>query len=221
MQRWLRNNGLAIAMFGLFAIFLFAHCVTGQHAFNQEQRDHQQPPIGYGAYVRSGDFVESVFENWESEFFQMGGYVLLTVFLFKKGSSESKDPDGDESVDEDPRTAQERPDIPWPVRRGGVALALYEHSLSIAFLLLFAGSFILHALGGARVYSEEQVAHGGDPVSTLAFVRTATFWFQSFQNWQSEFLAVGALVVLSVFLRERGSPESKSVAASYQETGTS
>jgi hypothetical protein len=106
-------------------------------------------------------------------------------------------------------------------RCGGAALALYEHSLTIALLLLFAASFALHAMGGAREFSQEELAHGGQAVSTLEFMRTARFWFESFQNWQSEFLAVAALAVLSVFLRQRGSPESKPVAAAHAETGTS
>jgi hypothetical protein len=105
------------------------------------------------------------------------------------------------------------------VRRGGIALKLYEHSLSIALLLLFAVSFVLHAVGGAAEYSEEQLAHGGAAVSTLAYIGTSRFWFESFQNWQSEFLAVGALFVLTIFLRERGSAQSKPVAAPHSDTG--
>jgi hypothetical protein len=150
----------------------------------------------------------------------MGAYVLFTVFLFQRGSSESKDPDKEESVDEDPRQAQDRQRIPWPVRYGGLTLKAYECSLSVALIALFLFSFILHAIGGAREYSQVQLAHGGRAVSTAEFLRTSEFWFQSFQNWQSEFLAVFSIVVLSVFLRQRGSPESKSVAAPHSKTGT-
>jgi hypothetical protein len=140
--------------------------------------------------------------------------------LFQRGSSESKDPDKEEAVDEDPRQAENRQDVPWPVRQGGLVLKIYEYSLSIALLLLFLFSFLLHAIGGAREYSQEQIAHGGQAVSTAEFLRTSEFWFQSFQNWQSEFLAVFSIVVLSVVLRQRGSPESKPVAAPHAETGT-
>ena len=143
----------------------------------------------------------------------------MTVYLFQRGSSESKDPDKEESGDEDPRQARDRSDVPWPVRYGGPVLKLYEHSLALALLLLFLISFLLHAIGGAREYSQEQLAHGGQVVSTVEFLRTSEFWFQSFQNWQSEFLAVFSLVVLSIFLRQRGSPESKPVAAAHSETG--
>jgi hypothetical protein len=206
-------------MFGFFALFLFAQSVTGLAVYNDDQREHGEATISYPEYLRTGHFVEATFENWESEYLQMGAYVLFTVFLFQRGSSESKDPDKKESVDEDPRQAQDREGIPWPVRAGGLALKCYEYSLSIALLLLFLVSFSLHAIGGAREYSQEQLAHGGHAVSTLEFLRTSEFWFQSFQNWQSEFLAVFSIVVLSIFLRQRGSPESKPVAAPHSETG--
>jgi hypothetical protein len=207
-------------MFGLFALFLVGQSVTGFAVYNDEQREHGEESISYPKYLGSGHFIEATFENWESEYLQMGAYVLFTVFLFQRGSSESKDPDKKESVDEDPRLAQDRSDVPWPVRYGGPILKVYENSLAIAFVLLFFISFLLHAVGGAREYSQEQLAHGGHAVSTWEFLRTSEFWFQSFQNWQSEFLAVFSIVALSVFLRQRGSPESKPVAAPHAETGT-
>jgi hypothetical protein len=220
VKHFLRDNGLSLVMFGLFALFLFAQSVTGFDVYNDEQREHGEETIGFPEYLSSGHFIEATFENWESEYLQMGAYVLFTVFLFQRGSSESKDPDKDEPVDEDPRQAQDRSDVPWPVRYGGPVLRLYEHSLAIAFVLLFLASFYLHALGGAREYSEEQLAHGGQAVTTWEFLHTSEFWFQSFQNWQSEFLAVFSIVALSIFLRQRGSPESKPVAAPHAETGT-
>jgi len=149
----------------------------------------------------------------------MASYVLLTIWLVQKGSSESKPPGGDPSKDADPRSVTELERAPGPVRRGGWRLVLYENSLGIALALLFMLSFVLHAIGGAREYSAEQVAHGQQPVSAMHFVTTSTFWFQSFQNWQSEFVAVGSIVVLTIFLRQRGSPESKPVAAPHHETG--
>ena len=173
----------------------------------------------YGAYLRSPEFLEPTAENWESEFLQMGAYVVLTAFLVQKGSAESKDPDQAEPVDR--RPDPNRPGAPGPVRRGGGALALYRHSLSLAFLALFAVSFVLHAIGGAGAYNQEQAAHGRpERVSALGYMGTARFWFQSPQNWQSEFLAVLAIVVLTIFLREHGSPESKPVDAAHAETGT-
>jgi len=206
-------------MFGLFAGFLLCMSLAGQREYNEDQTEHGEQTVSYAKYVQTGHFVEAVFENWESEFLQMGGFVLLTVFLFQKGSPESKKLEGDEPVDEDPRDT-DRDDAPWLVSTGGVKTWVYERSLSIVLFALFFLSFALHAAGGAREYSSEQVAHGGAEVSTLAYLKTSRFWFESFQNWQSEFLAVGALVVLSIYLRQRGSPESKPVAAAHAETGT-
>jgi hypothetical protein len=221
MQRIWRENGLSITMFALFFIFLLGQSITGLSEHNQEQQEHGQPQIGYGEYLTSGHFIEAVFENWESEFLQMAAYVVLTAFLFQKGSSESKDPDKkEEEVDKSAEEEKVRKDSPWPVKQGGWVLKLYENSLSIALLLLFITSFALHALGGADEYSKEQLEHGGQAVTTLQYLGTSRFWFESFQNWQSEFLSVGTLIVLTIFLRQRGSPESKPVAAPHYETGT-
>ena len=221
MRNWLRDHGLTLTMLGFFAAFLVAQSVTGMRSDNADRREHGEATVGYGEYLRTGHFVEATFENWESEYLQMGAYVALTAFLYQRGSSESKDPDKEESVDEDPRQRLGDPDAPWSVRRGGIALKVYEHSLTLSLFLLFLVCFALHAWGGAHEYSEEQLAHGGEAVSTWNFLRTSEFWFQSFQNWQSEFLAVASLAWLSVFLRQRGSPESKPVAAPHSETGSS
>jgi len=219
MRRFLRDNGLTLTMLALFLIFLASQSVTGYRVYNQDQTEHGEETVSYGDYLTTGHFVEATFENWESEFFQMAAYVFMTVFLFQRGSSESKDPDKPEAVDEDPRSKADDPNAPWPVKRGGVILSIYKNSLSLAFLLLFVVALVLHARGGAREYSEEQLAHGGQPVSTVEFAETAEFWFQSFQNWQSEFLAVAAIAFLSIYLRQEGSPESKPVAAPHSQTG--
>ena len=219
MGRILRENGLTIALMVLFLLSLGGQSIAGRLEYNDELQDHGQPAVGYLEYLATGHFVESVFENWESEFLQMGVYVLLTAFLYQKGSAESKEPDGEEAVDEDPRRARDKQAAPWPVRRGGLVLRLYEHSLSIALLALFLLSFLLHAAGGASEFSQDQVLHGAAPVSFLGYLATSRFWFESFQNWQSEFLSIAVIVVLSIFLRERGSPESKPVAAPHAKTG--
>jgi len=144
---------------------------------------------------------------------------VLTAFLFQRGSSESKPIDEPAPQDEDPRDAADGPDVPGPVRRGGVILKLYENSLSIMFFILFALSFALHAAGGASAYSDQEVLHGGQPVSVWAYLGTSQFWFESMQNWQSEFLAIAVMVGASVYLRQRGSAESKPVAAPHDVTG--
>jgi hypothetical protein len=147
-------------------------------------------------------------------------FVVLTAFLVQKGSAESKKLDQEEEVDRDPRKSKHKKNAPWPVRRGGIVLTLYEYSLSLAFLILFLASFWAHAAGGAAQYNEEQRQHGSNErVTTASYVATSRFWFESLQNWQSEFLAVGMMVALSIFLRQRGSPESKPVDAPHSETG--
>lgn len=219
MLRWLKNNSLSLVLFLLFLIFLVGHSVAGTRHYNEEQTAHGQPEVTYAEYVKSGEFVESVFENWESEFLQMGSYVLLTAFLFQKGSAESKKLNGKDSYDRKPhKTANAN--APWPVRRGGVILKLYENSLSIAFLLLFLMSFWLHAAGGSAAACEENFEHAqSECPSVIEYMSTSKFWYESFQNWQSEYLAVFAIVVLSVYLRQKGSPESKPVNSPHGETG--
>jgi hypothetical protein len=220
MRRLFRENGLSLVLVTLFLIFWAGQSVAGHREYNAEQREHGQPEEDYSRYLRSAHFWEATSENWESEFLQIFSYVFLTAFLFQKGSAESKKLDEPEPVHRDPRTKRAKADAPWPVRRGGFILELYEHSLSIAFCLLFLISISLHAVNGAAEYNQERSAHGqpGD-LSALQYAGTARFWFESFQNWQSEFLAIAAVVVLSIFLRQRGSPESKPVDAPHGETG--
>ena len=220
MRKILRENGLAI-IFGLFFfVFLAGQAAAGMYAHNEEQQEHGQPAVGLVEYLTSSHFLEATMENWESEFLQMFAFVGLTAFLVQKGSAESKKPDEEEPIDRDPHKSRNKKDAPWPVRKGGLILNLYENSLSLAFLLLFLISFTLHAVGGAEEYNQSAREHGSsEVVSTLGYMGTSRFWFESFQNWQSEFLAVGAMVVLSIFLRQRGSPESKPVDSPHSETG--
>jgi hypothetical protein len=220
VRRILRENGLSIVVFTLFLICMTGQVVSGHLQNNEDRREHGELPLDMRAYLTSGHFVEATAENWESEFLQMAAYVLLTVFLYQKGSSESKKLGEPEAVDRDPRAARLKPDAPWPVRRGGWVLRLYENSLVLAFLLLFVVSFVMHAYGGAREYNQDQLAHGAATITTLHFMGTSQFWFESFQNWQSEFLSLAAMAVLSIYLRQRGSPESKPVDAAHSDTGT-
>jgi len=216
----LRNNGLSLVLLLLFLAFIVGQAVTGMHEYNDEQAEHGEPSLQMNDYLRTGHFVEITAENWESEFLQMAAYVLFTVRLFQRGSSESKDPAKPAPVDRDPRRSAHDPRAPWPVRHGGWVLRIYENSLSLAFLGLFAISVLLHAWGGAAAYNEDQRSHGGVEVSVLEYLQTTRFWFESFQNWQSEFLALASMVLLSIVLRQRGSPESKPVDAPHGETGS-
>ncbi|HVG34496.1 MAG TPA: DUF6766 family protein [Pyrinomonadaceae bacterium] len=220
MRRILRDNGLSIVMFTLFIFSVVGQSITGYHEYNDDLEQHRQAQLGFAEYLGSGHFIEAIFENWESEFLQMGMYVLLTAFLYQKGSPESKKLDEKEAVDTDPsKSGRKKKDAPWPVRSGGLILKIYENSLSLTLFLLFLIAMALHAAGGARLYSQEQIEHGAPPASTIQYLGTSRFWFESFQNWQSEFLSVGMLVVLSIFLRQKGSPESKPVDSPHSKTG--
>ena len=217
-RRFLFENGLVLAAFALFLVTFAGQILTGHAVYNQEQREHAGAAIGLAEYLRSGQFFEATAENWESEFLQMGVFVVLTVFLYQRGSSESKTIEEPDPVDQRPEEARDDRNAPGPVRRGGAALWLYKHSLSISLFALFVISFVIHAAGGAKAYSHEQEQHGEQPVSMLAYVATSHFWFESFQNWQSEFLSVGVLVLFSIWLREQGSAQSKPVAAPHSDT---
>jgi hypothetical protein len=216
-----RRNGLSIVIGALFLALLVGQVLTGAREFNQEREQHGDPPLPVAAYLHSGHFLEATAENWESEFLQMAVYVFFTVWFFQRGSAESKSLDGPEEVDRDPRLARgERlAKAPGPVRRGGWVLALYEHSLSIALFVLFLLSFAAHAWGGLRMHNEEARAHGALPQTLSDYVTSSQFWFESLQNWQSEFLAILSMVLLSIVLRQRGSPESKPVDAPHSQTG--
>jgi hypothetical protein len=213
------RNGLSIVLAVLFAGTLVGHSVAGWLTTNGQLEQHGREPLTYGEFLRSAEFMETVAENWESEFLQMAVYVVFTVWLRQRGSAESKKFEPEE-VDEDPLLHQHDPSAPWPVRRGGLALAVYRHSLSLALLTLFAVSFVGHAAGGARLQNQENAQHGSaERVGTLEFMATSQFWYESLQNWQSEFLAVLSIVTLSIFLRQHGSPESKPVHAAHSDTG--
>lgn len=214
MKRFFRRNGLSLAVGFLFLVtYLGGQLFSGWRVHNEERAEHGEPPLSLAAYVVSAHFLEATAENWESEFLQMFVYVYITTFLVQKGSAESNDPD----KPEEPRPVTA--DSPWPVRKGGAWRALYAHSLSLAFAALFLVSFVLHALGSARLENEERAHLGRPPLSVARHLAGAKFWFESFQNWQSEFLAIGSMVVLSIFLREKGSPESKALEAPHAETG--
>ena len=215
--RFLYENSLIVFVLLLTLGTLAGQFLTGWYDYNDELKDMGLAQLSAGQYYHSGHFLEATFENWEREFLQMALYVLLTVWLRQRGSSESKKLYEEEEVDAEPD--QSKKDAPWPVRQGGLILTLYKNSLSIAFALLFLASFYLHARGGAEVYSIEQVHDGKAAVSTWEYMATSRFWFESLENWQSEFLSILSIVGLSIFLRQQGSPESKPVDAAHSETG--
>lgn len=211
MKTWFRNNGLSIVLLVLFLLSIFGQSVSGWLTHNNEVLEHGGTGVSYLAYLGEPHFLEAVFENWESEFLQMAAFVALTVFLRQKGSPESKPVSGSDDVDKVEITK----DSPKMAQKGGWLLKLYENSLTLALLILFLISFVLHAIAGAAEYNDEQLEHGGSTVSTMEYFVTARFWYESFQNWQSEFLSIAVLVVLAVYLRQKGSPESKPVGAPH------
>jgi hypothetical protein len=218
MRQWLRDNSLSLVSFGLFFLFLIGQSIAGLAEHNQDAREHGQEVLSYLPYLFSGHFLEAMFENWESEFLQMAMFVVLTAFLYQKGSAESKDPDEEQDpVDGDPKLRKDDPTAPWPVRRGGLVLWLYSNSLSIVFALLFLASFTVHGVKGAEEYNDDQREHRQPTVTVTGYMTSSRFWFESFQNWQSEFLSLWAMVVFTIFLRQKGSAESKPVAAAHGE----
>lgn len=188
-RTFIRDNGLAIAAFALFFVSWGIQAYMGHQVYNQDRQAHQHALVGFWPYLRTWHFLEATMENWESEFLQMGVFVVLTSCLVERGSAESKKPG------EQPEPSSGS----W----------LWDHSLSIFLFSMFLVSFALHALGGWGTYNEQQRDQGQALVSLLGFMGTPTFWFQSTQNWESEFLSVGVLIVATIFFRERGSPQSK------------
>jgi hypothetical protein len=216
---WLKDRGLTLTMLAIFATSLIGQIAAGRADFNADRAEHGAPALSLSEYLGSGHMWEATFENWESEFLQMAAFVMLTAFLIQKGSPESRRPDVMEESDADPRRFAHLPDVPWPVRRGGWILRLYEYSLGIAFAVLFLLSWAGHGLGGWRAVVAEAQLEGKTPPALIEYLSSGRFWFESFQNWQSEFLSIAAMVWLSVYLRYRGSPESKPVHAKHSETG--
>jgi hypothetical protein len=211
---------MSLVLFGLFFVFIVGQALAGWKHHNQEQQEHGQPAVALSQYVTSGDFLEATFENWESEFLQMAAFLVLSGLLVQRGSAESKKPAEEEDSTSDERKLKRPPkDAPGPVHRGGLALKLYSHSLSLALAGLFLLSFVLHAVTGHIKYNDEAREHGAQVLSVGGYLTSSTFWFESFQNWQSEFLSIGVLLVLGIYLRERGSPESKPVGSPHAATG--
>lgn len=217
VNKFFKNNGLSLVFLILFLLSLIGQAITGLKEHNLEMEEEGGRQLSMPQYFTSGHFLQSTFENWESEFLQMALFVILTMFLYQKGSSESKDPGKEEEVDREPD--RRRKNVPWPVKKGGIILSVYKHSLSYALSIIFLLSFLLHWYGSLKDYNESQVLKNKPTETASQYLGNSRLWFESFQNWESEFLSVFAIVVLSVFLREKGSPQSKPVDAPNTQTG--
>jgi hypothetical protein len=218
MSRIWKNNGLTIVLMMLFAASLIGQLAAGWNVENEELKRHGEAAITLGQYAGGSAFISSVFENWESEFLQMSAYVVLTAMLIQKGSAESKAP-GEPPRDDDLESQANKKGAPHILKAGAAARWLYAHSLGLTLFCLFIASFVLHWVNSAGAAAAEAVEHGETAKSTIAYLGDPQLWFESFQNWQSEFLSTAVLVVLSIFLRQRESPESKAVAAPHDQTG--
>ena len=220
-MRFLREQSLSIFFGALFVGALAGQAIAGHAEHNQELRDHHEHSISFGRYVVSSSFGRAMLENWQSEYLQFLLFALATVWFLQKGSPESKELDkaGPESEEDQMIGRHARRDSPLWARVGGIRSAIYSNSLLIVMAVIFLGAWFGHSVTGWTDYNEEQLMHDGHEVSWWQFVGTSAFWEQTFQNWQSEFLAVGSFAVLAIYLRQRGSPESKPVGAPHDATG--
>ena len=221
MRRFARDNGLGLFFGGIFLITLVGQALVGHADFNHDQLSHQDDPISLGRYVFSSSFGSDVMENWQSEFLQFTLYILATVWLLQRGSPESKklDEAGRES-DADQKVGEHAGrDSPAWARARGLRLRLYQNSLVLVMTAIWLGSWGVQSVAGHVAFNAEQFDHQEAAVSWVGYLHSADFWNRTLQNWQSEFLAVGSMAVLSIYLRQRGSPESKPVGARHDATG--
>jgi hypothetical protein len=223
VRRFLFENGLSLFFGALFLGSLVAQSLVGRRSYNQEQVAHGSEPVTWFHYVTSSAFGQAVMENWQSEFLQFTTFIVATIWLVQKGSNESKPlEDAGRESDQKQRVRGYAPqNAPRWAKSGGLRTLAYENSLLAVMVALFLGSWLAQSLTSWRFYNGEQREHGEAAVSWATFVTTSDFWEQTLQNWQSEFLAVGTMVIFTVYLRQRGSPESKPVGAPHSETGSS
>lgn len=220
-MRWLRDHGLSLLFLLLFLLSLAGQAATGLADYDNRQLATGADPVSIWQYITSSSFAVDVAENWQSEYLQFLLFILATVWFVQRGSTESKQVDqvGRES-DEDQRVGRYAgEDSPRWAKAGGWRTGLYSHSLGLVMGLIFVGSWLAQSVAGRAAYNAEQLSQLSDPVSWVGYVTSADFWNRTLQNWQSEFLAVASMVVFSIYLRERGSPESKPVGASHDTTG--
>jgi hypothetical protein len=222
MKRFLRENSLSLFFLAIFLAALAGQAIAGHDAYNQEQLTHGEHPVSLWSYVSSSSFGNAVMENWQSEYLQFLLFMLATVWLIQRGSPESKPPDEAGREDERKQRIGEHahPRSPRWAREGGLKTAIYSNSLLIVMAVIFIGSWVSQSLTGWSDYNDQQIQHHEHTVSWLGYVASAEFWEATFQNWQSEFLAVGSFAVFAIYLRQRGSPESKPVGAPHESTGT-
>jgi hypothetical protein len=221
MKRFVRENSLSLFFLVIFLLALAGQAIAGHNLHNEEAKAHGDQLISLGRYVTSSEFGQAVMENWQSEYLQFLLFMLVTVWFLQRGSPESKELDqaGTETKKEQKLEYAAQQDSPGWARVGGVRTALYSNSLLIAMAIIFIGSWFAQSVTGWSAFNDDQVDHGGEKVSWVSYIGSSEFWESTLQNWQSEFLAVGSFAVLAIYLRQRGSPESKPVGAPHDSTG--
>ena len=220
-MRFVRDNSLSLFFLTIFVCAVVGQALVGHGEFNNEQLAHNADPISLGRYVFSSSYGADLLENWQSEYLQFTLYILATVYLLQRGSPESKELDkaGGESDEQQKVGEHATADSPRWARVGGWRTKLYSHSLLILMTAIWLLTWLGQSIAGYTAYNEDQLTHLETTVSWTGYIGTNDFWGRTLQNWQSEFLAVGSMAILSVYLRARGSPESKPVGASHSATG--
>ena len=223
MRLWLKHNGLSVFFLVLFLGALAGQSLVGQRVFNEEQVQHGAEPVSYARYLVSSHFGSAVLENWQSEYLQFTLFILATVWLIQRGSNESKPP-ADVGLESDQKQlvgAHAQQNSPRWAKVAGWRRRLYENSLLLVMSTIFVAAWAGQSVTAWSEFNEEEREHGGSAVSWTSYLGNPDFWEKTLQNWQSEFLAVGTMAVFTIYLRQRGSPESKPVGASHDQTGTS
>lgn len=216
-----KGNSLALGFGLLFVGTLVAQAIVGLHDFNAQQLAHHGDPITLWRYLRSSSFAVDVLENWQSEYLQFTLFILGTVWLIQRGSPESKEPGqaGRESDSDQKVGEHAQADSPKWAKAGGLRTFVYSNSLLLVMGTIWLWSWAGQSVAGHIAYNDDRFEHQQAAVSYLAYLATPDFWNRTLQNWQSEFLAVGSMAVLAIYLRQRGSPESKPVGAAHSDTG--
>ena len=223
MRRFVKDNSLSLFFLALFVLALLGQSIAGYNLYNQEALEHDEPTLSYARYLVSSSFGADILENWQSEWLQFWLFALATVWFVQRGSNESKEPEeiGLESDQKQKVKGYAPENAPRWARLEDWRLTVFSHSFTIVMGVIFLATWLAQSFAAWTTYNDEQSAHDEPAVSWATYVTSADFWERSLQNWQSEFLAVGTMAVFTIYLRERGSPESKPVGAPHSETGTS
>jgi len=220
VKRWIHDNALSLFFGTIFLLALLGQAISGLALYNNQQLLSGGEPVSFWAYVSSSSFAVDVAENWQSEYLQFFLMITITVWLVQRGSTESKEFDevGLESDEEQKVGRHAEDDSPRWAKLGGWRTALYSRSLATVMGLFFLGSLLAQSVAGWAAFNAEQLQDFADPLSWVGYLTSADFWNRTLQNWQSEFLAVCSAVLFSIYLRQRGSPESKPVGVSHEAT---